>query len=202
MQVLEAVQFWEREITGAKRLGEAVEAHPEFVGQVRAKGVVLVDRHQVKFVGLRSEKHWKRRHRVDTHDAVVNVAATNLIFRRDVVVHARGEKLRIIEARRYYCDPRCWNRRIVNPCDWRTPHTRYSACRHVLLELGNVRGRESGSGIDCGDSRRRWRAHRACSAGLPERDLFIIAEKEEFIFEDRTTDLAADTVEVIARPRG
>ncbi len=68
--------------------------------------------------------------------------------------------------------------------------------------MGNVRGRESWSGIDRCNSCRSRGAHRARSAGLPEWIIFIVGKEEEFVLEDRTSNLTADAVEVVPRLRG
>ena len=77
-----------REVAAVKGLREAVEANAEFVGQGRRKRVVLVDRHEVELVRLRQEECRQRGCVVDSNDAVIDVAAADLIVRRDVIVHA------------------------------------------------------------------------------------------------------------------
>src|SRR6202000_1295801 len=117
LQVREAVQTGIREISRRGNRCVAVEADAQFVRQRRRERVVLVDRDEVELVRQRLEEGWQRRCVIDPDRAVIDVAATNLIRRRDVIVHARRYEAIVGEGWRQTRQARRGNLRAAGPVD-------------------------------------------------------------------------------------
>src|ERR1700722_4829741 len=121
--------------------------------------MIFVDGDQMELVGEGKKECRKVRDSIDSDDAVVNVAATNLILGRNVPIHAGHDELGISKIRSRNSETFSWNGCIVNPIDRGATRSRNRSRCHVLFKNGYIRGGQTGSRVDGSKSSSCWRTN-------------------------------------------
>src|SRR6202166_4501390 len=116
------------------------------------------------------------------------------MFAGNVIVHAGGGEIKVCEGGGHNREPSSRKGRSADPIYRRATAAGVGAWRDIFLEDRYVRRGQPRSCIDDGKAGGRRRAHRARSTSLAERFIFGVREKEQFIFQYGTTDLAAEPV--------
>src|ERR1700688_287918 len=162
--------------------------------------MILIQSNQVKFVRRRLIKCRKVRSSIDSDDAVVNVAATNLILGRNIIIHAGHDELGISKIRSHNREAFGWDGCIIDPVNRGATRSRNRSRLHVLFKNGYVCGGQTRGRVDGSKSSHCWGANGGRYGRRAQRFILVIYEEEQFVLYDRASDLPADAVLIETGP--
>src|ERR1700688_3160154 len=141
--------------------------------------MILIYGNQVKFVRRRLIKCRKVRVSIDSDDAVVNVAATNLILGRNIIIHAGHDELGISKIRSHNREAFRWDGCVINPVNRGATRSSNRSRLHVLFKNRYICRGQTRCRVDGSKASRGWSANGGRYGRRAQRFILVIYEEEQ-----------------------